>query len=117
MAVHGQTGDTESTLVIQATTTEIESNGTQNQASSARVEVKADTDTGSRIDISADAIDVVGAMTLESVLVLDAETGILTVRDQDNGQGIFRIINIPVSSSGLASGSVYSDSGTLKIVS
>ncbi len=40
----------------------------------------------------------------------------ISVRESATGQSIFNINNIPISASGLSSGDVYSDSGTLKIV-
>lgn len=41
----------------------------------------------------------------------------VSVRESGSGQSIFNISNIPTSASGLSSGDVYSDGGTLKIVS
>ncbi len=41
----------------------------------------------------------------------------ISVRESGSGQSIFNISNIPTSASGLSSGDVYSDGGTLKIVS
>ena len=117
MAVHGQSGDTESTLVIDATTTHIEDNGLQNQASGARITMIADSNRGSSISIG--AANGVSANNLSTdVFTADTATiGDVTVTGTGGQPPVFRIDDCPTSSTGLPSGAIYSDGGTLKIVS